>query len=713
MDRKEASSENKFDFISVFDGTGYHLGDSMKNAPENYFKPRARLLRMLGEELISDEVTALIELVKNSYDADATNVSIHIDRNSKPSCIKIVDNGHGMRSSDLKGAWLELGSSSKRSTVVSPNNRPFLGKKGIGRFAADKLAKNLTIQTSTIDGKFLNQAKINFSLFDDETKYLEDIEIPIDRLPKPKDYSQGTHIFLEDLRSEFDEKLIADVKMELVKLMAPFKSERPQNFKIQFYIDNISHDLEILNKELLSKAPIKVRARVVESEDELHVEVKINGQEREPIKVPCEIGRYPGPFTVEMIVWPRDVQNLEPLISALNTNLMGARKLLDAWCGVSIYRDGFRVLPYGQNGNDWLELDKKRINTPSERISNNQILGAVFLTEKFNSSLQDLTNRQGMITNGAFTSLKDTLEVIVQEVNNFLIEQKAEDRKKKEKKPKASLLFKKTALQEMQSHIDNATEDLDRNELSHLARKAMLELQETESAVFDELSRYRRILSLGVIAARMAHEVRNQIDLIRRAADTVGQVLRKEKINSVTIREKIDSIDTAGGVINREVGRLQPFVRSRRKIENVNLKVLIEDIVKQLEDRIEDSAVTVDLKLDSQMIVKSDYGEVFQVFYNLLDNSLFWLKNRQEAKIKVIGRIEETQVKIKIADNGPGVANQNTDYIFEPFWSTKPDGSGLGLPIAGEILADYGGELALESGNGGAVFVVTLPLLGG
>ncbi|HIK81446.1 MAG TPA: histidine kinase, partial [Planctomycetes bacterium] len=134
------------------------------------FQPRARLLKIIGEELISDEVVAIIELVKNAYDADASRVTVDFLRTDEnDAAIEIRDDGHGMNLNQLLEGWMHPAGSSKRGAGPrrTGKGRRLLGEKGVGRFAADKLGRRLEIVSRATRCKEI-AASFNWDLFDDE-----------------------------------------------------------------------------------------------------------------------------------------------------------------------------------------------------------------------------------------------------------------------------------------------------------------------------------------------------------------------------------------------------------------------------------------------------------------------------------------------------------------------------------------------------------------
>lgn len=673
------------------------------------FRPRARLLRMLGEELISDHVIAIVELVKNAYDADASEVTVRLNLTDRDPSVQITDDGHGMTRRDVEGAWMEPGGSTKRTLRNSPNGRVLLGKKGVGRFAADKLASQLEMRTKCEGARTELVAKFDWGRFDEAEKYLDEILFSLVEQPAPDRRAHGTTLLLSPLRSGWDDAFLERLRAELVKLQSPFLSRAADPFTIKLVRNRTKEDLAVIAGELIQFAPVHLTAQIINTDKNPSIELTLNGKELSPVAVAGGGPLDSGSFGMTLYAWKRDPASLETLKSALDMTNRKARDLLDQWCGVSIYRDGFRVYPYGQSGDDWLELDRRRINVPGGRLSNNQLIGAIHISEADNQKLLDQTNREGLMENKAFGDLKRIVQQVVQVAANHLNRDVKERRA--DKRPS---LFERTALTTLLEKVGDKNAPLDRAELVKLAERAHAESDKTEKAVYNEITRYNRLLSLGVVASRMVHEVRQQTDLLRRTGDTVLLLVGKGKTTTDVLEPKIKAMDGSAAIIHREVTRIAPFIRARRKIEVVDPLHVLADVMEQEAPRVSKLAVTISLPSSkgAQLLVSADVGELFQVFHNLIDNSLYWLKGVKAAAIKVRAAAVGGFAQIIIEDNGPGIAEDSLEEIFEPFWTTKPEGSGLGLPIIGEILHDYGGGIELVDNRfgKGCAFQVRIPL---
>ena len=206
------------------------------------FKPRARLLIQLGDQLIKNESIALVELAKNSYDADATKVEIYMEHPDDPEngTIIIEDDGYGMTSDTVENVWLEPGSDFKSKKIkaleVSPKYKRLpIGEKGIGRFGVHKLGNVIEMTTKSEQGKEVF-VKIDWSDFYNY-KYLEEVPIKIIERETPllfKGGKTGTNIVISRLRKTWERGIAREVKRSITALGSPF--ENNDSFKPSFDI---------------------------------------------------------------------------------------------------------------------------------------------------------------------------------------------------------------------------------------------------------------------------------------------------------------------------------------------------------------------------------------------------------------------------------------------------------------------------------------------
>lgn len=421
------------------------------------FRPRARLLSLLGEQLISDQAVGLIELVKNAYDADATAVHIALSGLQDPDTTRIIlqDNGCGMTRDDVEEKWLSPAVShkerQKKNRQRTPLGRLPIGEKGVGRFAVQQLGRKLQLISRSAHSSEI-VVEINWDDFDREDAYLNEIELSL-RERDPQTFpgnSTGTLLIIEYARTAWTEAMVARTQRALRRLQSPHQGSTRIDFNITLACPDFPAYQNIQSSDLLERAHYFFEGAVT-SDGMLDYEYHCRHpmlprrsiDKRDYKLTPAAATEMQastpscGPFYLNFYVWDRTQNYLQ--------QSQISRADLDAIAGVSIFRDGLRILPYGESGNDWLDLDKDRINN-TERIGNQQIIGYVEVFQADTLALRDKTDRQGLIENEAFHDLRALVKAAI----NVFISHWLQDRPKPGKtvKEQASEYPEKNALEQ-------------------------------------------------------------------------------------------------------------------------------------------------------------------------------------------------------------------------------------------------------------------------
>jgi len=714
-------------------------------------------MRTLGDELISSGTVAILELVKNSYDADATRVLVRFNEPLEigSGSIEVIDDGHGMSLATIQTTWMEPATLvKKRWSLSEGKQRRVLGEKGIGRFAAAKLADYLEVITRRAESIGEVRTFFDWSQFDDESKYLDQVEVlweetvpdeicqggVIEELwnvdgedPEPTNLTHGTILRMESLRAIWDRDLLVRMRNSLSRLVSPFFYEErlsdQDKFQIFLQLPAAFEDLAgLVEPPTAVRSPhYTIRGDIDGAGNYNLAIIGLKGQDRpklisgqfpitEEIREPhgktSTRRRKPvcGAFHVELRVWDRDRISLAQLVREYTSTLKAVRKDLDDAAGISIYRDGFRVLPYGEPRNDWLRLDMRRVQNPTMRLSNNQIVGYVAISSDQNPELRDQSNREGLVDGPALSDLRELVIMVVNELEPRRYSQRPRQEKISTKGLFTEFDLKSLAELVREKHPDDA-------DLMTLVGEKEQDLARRVDQVQAILARYRRLATLGQLIDTVLHDGRTPVAKIRNATQSGLRAIRRARKATDALTQKLNSrfetIDAQSDMLATVFNRIAPFGgRKRGRPKRVRIEQVIADAFSVLDTRI--------ARLDPQMILPQtetwgtlDTVEIQEVLINLLDNSLYWLeqKPQDERKIEVqVQRRSRDQVDILFSDSGPGVAPEFRERIFEPYFSTKPNGVGLGLAIAGEIVSDYyDGSLVLEDGPlPGATFRITL-----
>lgn len=706
-------------------------------------RPRARIMRTLGDELISSEVVAIIELVKNAYDADATRVLVRfrspLERGE--GGLDILDDGHGMTLDTVTGAWLEPATAFRRRSRRSEQlERLVLGEKGIGRFAVSRLADDLELVTRRPGASVETRVLFDWRLFDNDEAYLDEVEVaweqsaPVDiapggiaeelwpeiERPTSERLERGTLLRMSSLRTQWGAEELRSVRTGLSRLVSPFlfeeQRDRPDGFTIRFEAPPGFEELSgvVEPPEALRNPHYTLRAHV-DGGGQYQATMLLRGRndaiEREGRVLINERPPASGPFDLELRVWDRDPESMRELATRSGSDAGTVRRDLNDAAGVNVYRDGFRVLPYGEPGNDWLQLDARRVQNPTLRLSNNQVVGYLLVSRETNPDLRDQTNREGLIRNQAF----DDLVRQVRELIGRLEQERYLIRPREEPPRKSGGLFAGFDLGAVRSYAkERYAQD---KQLAGLLGEAQQNLDDAVERVQEVVSRYRRLATLGELIDTVLHNGRAPLAKIGGEADLALREIARDEIPPhelvPSLRQRLENVRNQHNVLATVFRRIEPFGGRRRgRPAQIVLEDVIADSFGVLEGDLERIGADVELPA-SRTTVTVDEAELQEIFVNLLANSIHWLRQVEtgDRRIRVEVSRDDGALQIMFSDSGPGVRSDIQDRIYEPYFSTKEDGVGLGLSIAGEIVKDYyDGDLALlESGPlPGANFLITL-----
>jgi sensor histidine kinase, putative len=681
------------------------------------FRPKARLIKTIGEELISSDNVAVVELVKNSYDANSPIVTITFLGNVKQkkqgriiqnylskegASIEIYDQGSGMSFETVKSAWMEPATDFKKKNTNK--NRKFTGEKGIGRFASAKLASRLELITKQKEGKEL-VVTFNWEDFDKDD-YLENIHIHWEeREPQEfKKENSGTLLRLKNLNTDWDTEKIRTLRTELSRLLNPIVPV--EDFLIEVAIpDELNKDVNlngiIERTELLNKPNYYIKGTITKEgdpkdfiyfskekgkEEQLFIETNKFIQSS-MLKAPIM-----GEFSFEFRVWNRDRDNLRNLGREVDFKYGEVKKILDEQSGISIYRDGFRVLPYGTPNNDWVRLDLRRVNNPTLRLSNNQIVGYILISTEENPLLKDQSNREGIVEGEAFDDLKEYIKLILNEVE----QRRYQERERfQTSDPNADKnLFEKASLDTI---IKTAKEKVpEQKELIETLEQKNIELEDVITNAQEIISRYRRLSILGQLIDTIIHDGRGYLSKIDGRCYLILEELKEELLNKTEIEDNTNKIQKIRKDFSKLFERIEPFGGKRRgKFTNIVIEELIKDQFLLYNREISNLKIQYSIS-ESNHTMKIDKADFGIIFMNLIQNSIYWLANSDKArKIEVEVSDSSESIDIVFSDNGPGIKEGTEQSIFKPYFSTKPDGVGLGLTIVGELVSEYKGKLML------------------
>ena len=723
-------------------------------------RPRARIIRTIGDQLISGPDAAIIELVKNAFDADSPYVRIKITPNNPkdPSGVILVqDQGHGMSYVDVVERWFEPATDEKQKRRFSPNGRLMLGAKGIGRFAASRLGtKTLVHSIALLDEEQFEEVEVNVDWNDfTSDKYLEDIEVPVEHHSLSKDKAKtGVGLLITDLRDTWTRKRIESLVKELRRLASP--NEAGDDFVIHldisdFTIQNSGFDglevLQKLNTDISTKDVVIIDPTViVPFSVQEHADYKLEGKfdasgsfhgtftnckgDNTPqvIDVPApqiEQDEMPcGELNLYLNVYDGETESISELFTRMGLDfetigIRAARKILNENAGIGIFRNGFRIRPYGEPEYDWLELERKRVQNPSRKIGLTQVSGRVEVENEEKSLLVERSSREGLEHNGAFDRLKRLIEGVLTRVED----KRVDFREKAGLSRKASGdVSQVKALASLQA-VSKAVAKLP-PALQEPIRKAIEKDSGALSASLEELDTFQKLLqsraSLGLVVAQVIHEGRRILNPMSTAAKSLIEhkdwLLEQTKRGEVTRKQFPEHATTLGDgtkCLSRLFKRLDPVSGRRRgRPLNFSLHEVVRSSLALFETAIADEKIIVNVDIPPE-VKAHGYVEDFQAaLLNIIENAVYWLSSsgQPSRNITITHEMRKSFVRLYISNDGPVLDVSFLPRLFHAGFSLKSDGTGLGLAIAREACRASKGDLNFDSSKPDTTFVVEFPL---
>ncbi|NPD04512.1 sensor histidine kinase [Nocardioides sp. zg-1308] len=678
-------------------------------------------MRTLGAELISNERVALIELVKNAFDADASICLIRFEGSlaRDSGSVTVLDDGHGMDAQTLSRAWLELATTTKRTDRRSESGRRrVLGEKGVGRLAAARIAHSLLVTTRRQDDSEL-ELLVEWRDFDRLDAFLDEIDIAW-ASGDPDEFADGgaaarifadagiegyasghgTSLRMDGLTTDWDLEDLRELRRALERLAPPAPLSEAAGaatpeFRIFLELPSPFEDLsgEVgppealrdplyqLNGEVdaTGRATLRYFQAHPPSSEDIDLNLWAN-PERPPS---C------GPFKIAVRIWDRDRAGIA--MAAPDMGVRDFRRLLDPLAGVSVYRDGFRVFPFGERGDDWLRLDARRVNNPSLRVSNNQIMGSVYISADENPGLQDQSNREGMQEGPAYDDFRTLIIAALTEVEG----RRRDARKDGSLKPDVgNRLFDVFELSDV---VDGARAGGASRHVIELIEARQREMSSGVDRVKEVISAFQLQATLGQLVDRVVHDGRNAIGPLRNKADLLKSAVGSGVESRIANRrsELLEVVETQTDVLRALFDGLDPLSgRKRGRPRKVSALSTVQKSIVGADTSLSPATV-IDVGGDDVEVTWAE-SDIIMAVVNLVNNALYWVERTAVGEKRVSVRVRSQQegvVIIEVSDSGTGVPEAFRASIFEAYFSMKPDGTGLGLAIVGSVAAQYDGEL--------------------
>lgn len=691
------------------------------------------MFRALGADLVTNDLVAVIELVKNAYDAYATEVDVRFG--STPNgidYIEVQDNGSGMSREVIVDAWCTVATPYRLDNplVHRPGHRGrrTSGAKGLGRLSAARLGSKLEMFTKK-KGDVCWKVEVDWSGLANSTDLAACVAL-ISESEESLFAESGTLIRITNLRTSWDDVMIDDLRENLARLMLPFQSS--EDFKIRLTWGSSKEPISIEAPQFLKHPKYTITGKVDPSgaitytyvfsaikgagkrrrKGRLSWEQVKDGSDEPSIKQLVNPGC--GPFSFEIRAWDIAPQDTLEIADRFNLRRSSVRGHIRAYKGISVYRDGVLVLPKSEGARDWLGLDLRRVGRVGPRLSTPQIVGNVTISADQNPRIEDTSDRERLAATIEVTAFEELLRTVVYVLEN----ERDKDRRQPAGEKRLTELFGKLYAQQLVEGVAAvAQEGGSAEEALPLVREFSYELDQAREELATRFVYYSRLATVGTIAQMLVHEVRNRTTIIAHALESVRKAISDHSAGE-SARHRIDLASKAVAALDRLADTFAPLANRsfRRRMRSAVVEKSVLRCLAMLAVDLKTKKIVVSAPTQSISEVSVDPGELDAVLLNLLTNAVYWLTQVPEDKRRIAVRLSKIQegqrIKVAVHDSGPGVPDADEERIFWPGVTNKPGGIGMGLTVASELIAEYGGRLALAKPGklGGATFFFDLPV---
>lgn len=680
------------------------------------------ITELLGVQNFSTKESAILEIVKNAYDANASNLLINLQQDdNKELILEITDNGNGMSEEDILEKWMHVGKSDKDYEFFDSkgNSRIYSGSKGIGRFALARLAEKATITSKT--------------LVDQEVIWVTDwSKSGILKSHDTSKIKKGTHIRLEKLRDNWS---VVQVKKLVEFLNRSYRDSLMEIIIIinneEFLIQNVFAELEISKTHVteisinFSKESLILSGNI--ESDEFKDEIKTNIADTNEFEYEIDLNHYKNRFNIETIQGVGDFNGKiffalkklpQDLAEKFHYKYNGLDEDVDS--GIVLYRNSFSISSY-DGKKDWLDLGGRARKSPAAashktgawRVRANQVFGYINIDKEINKNLKDLSNRQGLDENEYYEIFIELIHLAFSEferyrqsiIRNIIIEEDVESEKplidEVISNPKIILNFSEEQALKLSNEIKNYRIE---------SKKIIVNKKEDEERYKYDVRILNSLATVGLKAASIAHDLQNDKNNIDTFYDDMVSALKNYKIweNITNIPADTPMYKNIPELMNRNK-------RINRKLFNF-IEIMLENIEKQ-------NFINTDLSVGEQLgkikfnwehdyslldititnnsyqkldVVNSNIDYFSVIFDNLILNSVQNNINSRKLNIYIEYKVIGKKILFKYKDDGIGLTEKykkNPFKILEVHETSRENGHGLGMWIINNTLTFTRGKI--------------------
>jgi len=711
------------------------------------FQAEGRLLQELGERLVTSPEVALVELIKNAYDADSPSCEVRLEEDGK--ALVIADSGHGMTFDDFAGKWMRIATSSKVGERVSRGySRRLTGAKGIGRFAVRHLGDDLTLITVADDARLRCKTRLTarFNWPDlDLSHDIRDAEVDYTLERAAADTQTGTTLEVRVLKTSTDFTSQSSLRADVLRIVTPLQGLEAGRFKPAHEDSKTDPGFRVLLPEPQQEGPGEIDlAELVLRNYWARLQIELDAK-RLTFKVWFPSSRTPKSFVLEVstaisggfVADIRYFPRRKGVFRRKGINGQAAWRWVRDNHGVAVVDHGFRIVPYGYRFDDWLHLDLDKAhherdwysriakdhfpihpavrNRPADNPTfylpyNLQLVGAVFVESRPPSVKKDVVDlipsmdREGFLDNRAFN---DLVEFVRAGIEFLAFEDKRELQRIHTREARQATEQAREDIRKAIAHIQQSP-TLTATDKASLS-KVYLRLSDRLEEVVEYNAQARRSLMhmslLGVVAGFMTHETKSVVFEMEKAAQIVGSLAKKHPDLEGVAAELNRRLVTFKG----ELQYAQMFLEGVRRDQAVPMSAAgqIRHVLKRFQSFAADHGINVTWDAPSEVTTPALPPAVYSgVLLNLYTNALKALlaatSSIRDPVVAIRAWNERGTHYLEVSDNGVGVPPDLRKRIWDPLYTTTSDtgnplgsGMGLGLTLVKQVVEDMGGKIVL------------------
>lgn len=680
--------------------------------------------RLIGRDLITDRITALFELVKNCYDANAQNVLVefnNVGAGEVGSMITIADDGYGMSFADIRDKWMVIGTSSKKKDPVSP--KPFcrrcVGEKGIGRFAVDKLGDKVRMITKKAgESQWLN-VEINWADYYNHSAESNNLILFTDieniyYYTKADDPSEsGTKLIISNIRDVWTKSDIKRFMSEVSKIVSPYAL---LNYSFDVYVKAVQYDINQKATRDFSDVNIATLNFSLSFDDKHQQTAEFDEKIGEMSIISIPVKSFGG---IKMRLYYFDEAARKKYRREFPNNQID---------GIKIYRDGIITTPFAENEEDAdkkrdiLGIDKRLWQDIFSRVSTREVIGIVDITRDGNPKIIDATNRQDFVDNQEYRDLKEFIILQLSAVQQF----KIFSREKKRKENSNTLENADDSIQsfistietisqqnpELKKHLSSAIKQAKKTGAA--VKQAINEQKQTQEEFTRKENIYLSIMSMQEYAIHITHAVRTTLNKIRDKVEYFNLFFPDPAEEQIFIKYAQDMYNEFK-TLNKVIDYMLSYSQANLLLEEVDFSLAVQEIFASYSSVFTEQGIKAGILMPGKIVLK-DTNKVFfrDILNNLIDNSIKAVKNASVKIIKCSVSVDQNKLQIDMSDSGYGIPLEKRSWVFGIYNTTTEGegGAGIGLYIVKTRVESLKGTVKVidsEFGDFGTTVRVELP----